>query len=185
MAVEEIEKLVDALSLSSIKKKEYFYRTTDGKEFISKGKADKYERDYLLLQKFKENFSEGKNTFIVGSKELSESLYTLEEESCFEDYFWIKINGDEDKKNLKQFCKNFYGILEIIRIYTNERGLFNADKWIYVIIVKMKGNNPYLFWEPEEKIRKVINIMQNNLPEKIKKTRTIKKIVNRADLIDI
>jgi len=49
----------------------------------------------------------------------------------------------------------------------------------------MKGNNPYLFWEPEEKIREVINIMQNNLPKKIKNNKITKKEINRADLIDI
>ena len=61
MAVEEIEKLVDApLVFAPRKIKKTIFRTSDGTEFEKNTVANRYETEYLFREEFKKHFSEEK-----------------------------------------------------------------------------------------------------------------------------
>ncbi len=86
MAVEEIEKLVDAPFVFAPKKiKETVFRTSDRTEFRTERKAKIYDAQYLLMKEFKEYFSEEKNNFRIGTKELNNSLWMAE--NCYKNIY--------------------------------------------------------------------------------------------------
>jgi len=179
MAVEKIEKIVDAFSLSPKKVKEYVYRTTDGKEFVLQKDAVKYDKRYVLLQNFQQHFSEEKSNFKIGSKELNEILLVTEDNSSFEDSFWAKINDEQDMSIFEKFCLSFYK-LKFIKLYKED---ITYNGWIYTVVIK-DGEIDGTYWASKKQLENMINVIQNNFPEKIENVIKNKK-VNKFEIMDI
>ena len=110
MAIEEIKKLVDAsFNFVPRKIKKTIYVVSDGTEFKNYTVASDYDTKYFLMKEFKEYFSEEKNNFRLGTKELNNVLWdNEEEEDIYEDCFWVKIKNEQEKEFLKKFCKRAY-----------------------------------------------------------------------------
>ena len=181
MAIEEIKKLVNVpFNFTSRKIKKTIYVTSDGTEFEKYTPAINYETKYLFIKEFKEYFSEEKNNFIIGTKELNNALWINEddEEEVYNDFFWVKVNNEKEKEILKKFC---------IKVYKN--GYYNLYRnddcsdlgWIYIIVI----SDGDILWISKKQIEQNIQITQNNFPENIKTNKIIKKKVTRSELIDI
>ncbi len=178
MAVEEIEKLVDAPLVFAPKKiKKTIFRTSDGTEFEKNTVATRYETEYLFREEFKKHFSEEKNNFIIGTKELSENL-VMESERIYIDYFWVKIGNKQEREILENFCKKVYELA-----YSNlfEKNDCSDIGWIYIMAIKDNGT----YWISKKQLERDIQITQNNFPENIKTNKITRKKVTRSELIDI
>ncbi len=182
MAVEKIEKLVDAFSLSPKKVKEYVYKATDGKEFILQKDAIKYDKKYVLMDEFKKHFSEEKSNFKIGSKELNESLFIIKDynDSIFKDCFWVKVDNEQEGTILEKFCKKFY-LLGFNNYINKEDIAYNG--WIYVVVIK-NSTITGTYWVSKKQLENIVNVIQNNFPENIKNVIKNKK-VNKFEIMDV
>jgi hypothetical protein len=101
MPVKKVDIEVDVLALFPRKEKKTFYVTTDKTEFTKKSEATAYEKRWLAIREFQNDFSENKNNFRLGDSIFNEVAFPINLESYdVLDCFWIKFMTDEDVEKL-------------------------------------------------------------------------------------